>query len=284
MAKGRKSSKESVFIEIQRLERAQARVFLLGTTPLLMNRMAAKAKQQLLVPPRTLNKAARASQLKHDPPAEYRDSVYMCRDDKAPTAVHIPNNAIKKSMASASLDTPGATKAETGRLVKVLDGTVHIYGKPYLHMSVVRQAGPAKTPDIRTRAIFPEWCCSVSIQYIRQRIRENDILNLVGNAGDVAGVGDGRTEKGTFDFGSWEIVAHDDPRWQKIARTQGRKVQLAALEKIECFDEDSEELLAWYQEEIRRREQEPKTTKKAPVEVVIAKNGGKRNGRKGAEH
>jgi len=258
---------------IQRLERAMVRLNVLGISPLVMNRMPAKAKQQLLLPRRMLNKAARESVLKHNPPEEYRDSIYKCRDDAAPTYVHIPNGAFKKAMAQAAVDTPGATKAETGRLVKVLDVTVHLFGKPYLYMDVVRQAGISHTPDIRTRAMFPEWACQLTVQYIRTRIREQDIINLMANAGDITGIGDGRTEKGTFDYGSWELVDSDDKRWREIVKTQGRKVQLAAMEKPEAIDEDTEELLAWYHAEIIRREQEPTTLKsrkrKASEDVFV---------------
>jgi hypothetical protein len=277
-----KSSKKSEAVEqiiaIQRLERATTTMYLLGTSALIMNRMAAKAKQQLLYPDRKLNKAEREARIKHNPPEEYRDSVYRCRDDKAPTYVHAPNGALKKAMAQAAIDTPGATKAETGRLVKILDDTVHVYGKPFLFMAVVRQAGPAKTPDIRTRAIFPQWCLKVSIQYIRQKIREQDIVNLIANAGDITGIGDGRTEKGTFDFGGWEIVHADDPRWREIAKTGGRSVQLHAMQNPECFDEDTEELLSWYQSEIIRREVDKKP--KAPIETVVAASKQKANGGK----
>ena len=225
------TTKEVQIAAIQRLERATVQICVLGTSPLVMNRMPAKAKQQLLLPRRTLNKAAREQVLKHDPVAEYRDSIYRCREERAPTLIHIPNGAFKKAMAQAAIDTPGATKAETGRLVKVLDETVFLYGKPFLYMDVVRMAGFSKAPDIRTRAMFPKWACRLTVQYIRTRIREQDIANLMGNAGDITGIGDGRTEKGTFDYGSWELVDADDKQWLEIVKTQGRKVQLAAMEK-----------------------------------------------------
>jgi hypothetical protein len=270
---------EQQIVAIERLERGEVELYLLGTSPLIMNRLPKKAKEQLLLPARSLNKAAREAVLKHNPPNEFRDAVYRCRDGSAPTFVHVPDGAIKKAMAQAAIDTPGATKAETGRLVKILDPTVHLYGKPFLHMAVVRQAGINKTPDIRTRAIFPEWACKLTIRYIRTRIREMDIVNLNANAGDITGIGDGRTEKGTFDFGSWEIVDKTNPRWNAIVKQQGRKVQQLALDNPEPYDDDTKELLDWFGTEIVRRERggdsKPKKPK-AAIETVIAagKNGG----------
>jgi hypothetical protein len=264
-------------IQIQRLERATVTMYLLGTSALIMNRMAAKAKQHILYPPRKKNQAEREQVMKHDPIAEFRDAIYRCRDEHAPTLVHVPSGAFKKAMAQAAIDTPGATKAETGRLVKLLDETVHIYGKPFLYMAVVRTAGMSKTPDIRTRALFKQWACKITVQYIRQKIREQDIVNLLANAGDVTGVGDGRTEKGTFDYGSWEIVHENDPRWREIVKAGGRKVQEGAMANPECSDIDTEELYAWYQKEVIRREAD-RHAPKAPTAAVIA--AGKSNGRK----
>jgi hypothetical protein len=264
---------------ILRLTAATVKLYLLGTSALVMNRMPAKAKQQLLAPGRSLNKAARESQLKHNPPAEYRDSVYRCRDDGAPTLVHMPKGAFKKAIAQAAIDTPGATKAEIGRLVKIIDPTVHIFGTPYLYMDVVRQAGIAKTPDIRTRAMFPEWAASIEVQFIKDKIREIDIVNLVSNSGTICGIGDGRTEKGTYDFGSYELVSPNDSRWLTIAK-QGRKVQLAALQNPEPIDEDTSELFGWFEQEMVRRERERESKPKKPSHEAIAHASEKKaNGR-----
>ena len=241
-------------VRVERLERAEATLYLLGSDPLIMNRMAAKAKQQLLLPPRAKNRAEREMVLKHEPDLEYRDSVYRCRDSGAPTYVHFPSGSFKKAMANAAVDTPGATKAQSGRLIKVIDETVYIWGKPFLYMAVVRQAGFRAAPDIRTRAIFPKWATKITVQYVRNLIREQDIVNLLDGAGMIIGIGDGRTEKGTFNYGGWQIVAKDDKRWHDIVRTGGRVVQEAAMRNPECFDEDTEELYSWYHAEVIRRE------------------------------
>jgi hypothetical protein len=254
--KTQKTEQVDAFITVEKLDRAEMKVHLLGSTALVMNRMPAKARQQLLWPMRKLNKAAREQTQKHNPYLEYRDSIYRCSDPHAPTLVHIPNGAIKKAMANAAIDIPGATKAQIGRLVKVLDPTVHIYGKPFLYMDIVRQAGINKTPDIRTRAMFPTWACSLTIRYIRNLIREQDVYNLLDAAGDIIGIGDGRTEKGTFDNGSWIIVDPDDKQWHAIVKNGGRKAQEAAMAKPEAINSDTEELLAWFDTEVVRREKE----------------------------
>ena len=230
---------------------------LLGTSPLIMNRFQEKEKRRILLPPRAQNRAARATSLKHNPREEFRNSIYRCRDENAPTLVHLPDNALKKAMAQVAIDTPGATKAEIGRLVTITSPTVHLYGIPLLHMAMVRQADIKKTPDIRTRAYFPQWACKVEIRYIRDLVTMDDILRLLTNAGVITGVGDGRQEKGSFSFGLWELVAHNDPRWLEIVKTGGRAAQKAAMENPKFADDDSAELLGWYDTEIVNRRDTP---------------------------
>jgi hypothetical protein len=246
---------------------------LLGTSPLIMNRFQEKEKRRILLPPRAQNRAARATSLKHNPREEFRNSIYRCRDENAPTLVHLPDNALKKAMAQAAIDTPGATKAAIGRLVTITSPTVHVYGIPHLHMAMVRQADFKKTPDVRTRAYFPQWACKVEVRYIRDLIHMDDILHLLQNAGLIVGVGDGRQEKGSFSFGCWQIVAHDDPQFLEIVKTGGRTAQIAAMEEPRFADDDSAELLAWYDVEIRKRLDHPpqpavKTKRGAQKEAV----------------
>jgi hypothetical protein len=265
---------------IERLERGTCALYFIGKSPLVMNRMTKKAKETLLLPAPSKNKAARAQSLKHDPIAEFRDSIYRCRDDKAPTLCHMPNGAFKKALAQAAIDIPGATKAEIGRLVKVVDPTVHIYGVPYLYMDVVRMAGVAKTPDIRTRAKFPEWAFKLTLQYIRTKIREQDIVNLADAAGDIIGIGDGRTERGSFSNGEFELVSDSDERFLKIIRTQARKAQQAAMNEPVCADSDSEELLAWYNAEIIRREKDRGERVRIPKTTMPPVGNGKKRARR----
>src|SRR5262245_13753322 len=278
-------------VQILRIEKATATFYVLGTTPLVMNRMPKKAREHLLLPPRQRNKAELQATLKHNPPAEFNDAIYRCRESTAPTLIHLPNGCFKKAIAQAAIDIPGATKAQIGRLVSVQDVTVHLYGKPWLYMDVVRLAGPSHAPDIRTRAMFPEWACKVTLGFIKRLIIERDLMNLFAAAGLITGIGDGRTEKGSRDNGQWELVSATNPAWNRIVREQGRKVQEEAMRAAEAVDADSEELLAWYGQEIVRREQEPEMQEeeeeveitasgKEAIAMLQAEQDTKRNGRR----
>jgi hypothetical protein len=280
-----KSEQSQQAVSILRIDQVYLKARILFKTPLIMNRLPKKAREQLLIPPPPKNKAARQQTLKHDPIAEYRDSVYRCRDPESPTLVHLPNGAFKKAMAQAAIDIPGATKAQIGRLVSITDPTVFLYGTPYLYSAVVRQAGINRAPDIRTRAIFPQAACEIRIGFIRQLINEGDLLCLLSAAGLITGIGDGRTEKGTFDFGAYDVMEPDSPdlaQWQSIVAKQGRKAQEAALETPEAYDEDTEELLAYFQAEMVRRDR-PRSKEEAVIADEQVKKARQRNGRKAAQ-
>jgi hypothetical protein len=45
----------------------------------------------------------------------------------------------------------------------------------------------------------------------------------------------------------------DDPELLEIVQTGGRSVQQAAMDKPEAYDQSTEELLQWFDVEVRRR-------------------------------
>ena len=245
-------------VDIAELKKDTITVRLLSTASLVMNRMTQKTQMQLLLPPRKQkNVAELEANLKHDPLAEFRNSIYRCRDENAPTLLHMPNGSFKKAIASTAIDTPGATKAQIGRLVTIESETVHVFGLPLLYMCPVRMADIRRTPDIRTRALIAEWAVELKIGFISSIVKARNIITLVHNAGLTTGVGDGRQEKGSLSHGLWRIVGPDDENWNRIVQNGGRAAQVAAMQEPMFADEDSEELFTWYQSEIIRREITP---------------------------
>jgi hypothetical protein len=243
-------------ISVIEIDRGEAAFCIIGGTSLIFNRMSAKAKRQLLLPSGRMNEAERSTKLKHDPEAEYRDSVYRNPGDQPPTRLKFPAAAFKGAMETAALDSPGSKKTEVGRRVFMPDDNVDLYGVPRLLMSVVRSADMARTPDIRTRAIVSEWACIVRVGFAVPLVTVKAISRLLATGGIVSGVGDWRQEKGSGNHGTYRICNHDDPDFQRIIATGGRAAQDAALDKYQCYDEETEELLVWYLEEILRRGRE----------------------------
>jgi hypothetical protein len=241
--------------EIQILEVVKGRMdfCILGTSPLIMNRMSQKVWFELLAPKGKKTAVEKASSLKHDPIKEFRDSPYRIADEKAPTLLALLPTAFKRAMGTAALDTPGAKKAQIGRLVYIEGEQLPVYGVPKVFMAITRSADMNRTPDVRTRAILPEWACSLSITFTKPILREQSIANLLAAAGFQSGVGDWRQEKGSGSYGSFKLVADDDKDFKRIVATQGRAAQQAALDEPEAYNEETREMLGWFDAEIARR-------------------------------
>jgi len=240
-------------VHIEACEQDTIIVAIVGTSPLIFNRMSEKARQQLLMGAGKKTAAEKAGQAKHNPLAEYRASPYRMRADDAPTLLGFPSSAFKGAMETAALETPGAKKAQVGRLISVSWDNVAIYGVPEIFCSITRSADMAKTPDVRTRAIVPEWAAMLSVSFVTPTLRAPMVLTLLANAGIVSGIGDWRQEKGAGNFGAFRVTNPDDEQFQRIVKSGGRAVQEAALERPRAFDAETAELLEWYGQEVGRR-------------------------------
>ncbi len=250
MATKAKSS-SSDEIEITPIAKGRLNFCILGTTPFIANTMSEKARREILFPAGRKTTADRAGSLKHNPIVEYRASCYMLHD--APTAVGIMATAFKSALRNAALDIPGSSKSQIGRLTYVMGDYVPMFGIPQLSMMIVRSSDMNRTPDVRTRAIFPEWAAVVSIEYVTPILRPNAVVNLLAAAGITQGVGDGRPEKGKMSYGQFEIVSEDDSRFVDIVRSGGKAAQMEALRDPQCYDPETEKLYSWFVESANKR-------------------------------
>lgn len=248
----KKSGTEIPFIDVPETSIASLELGVVGITPYLHNRMAEKARQELLYPKGRKNAAEKATSLKHEPVEEFRASPYTLTAEDSPTLLAAMASSFKGSMMTAALDLPGSNKTQIGRLVWVEGYHIPLWGTAQLHMSVTRSADMARTPDIRTRAISPEWACIFTISYVKPLVTEKAIINLLQTGGRSAGVGDWRPQKGKGTFGQFRLVNLDDPDLLKIQEL-GRDIQIEAIEAAKPFDAESAELLDWYTNERKER-------------------------------
>ena len=130
---------------------------------------------------------------------------------------------------------------------------VPIYGEPKIFSAVTRSADMNKTPDVRTRAIIPEWASVINISYVAPTITVPMIMTLLTNAGIVSGVGDFRQEKGAGSFGRFKIVDADDAEFLRIVSEGNKEVQESALENPTPFDDETAALLEFFDSEVNRR-------------------------------
>ena len=239
-------------IEIQAPQYSQIDAFVLGTTPFICNRQSEKVKHELLSPA-VKSRAARAQRLKHDPLLEFRSSPYTLTDPGAPTLLAFLSVAFKKAMMTAALDTPGANKTQIGRLVRVEGERIPLWGVPRLHMSITREASIKRTPDVRTRAILPRWACRLQITFPSSIIKPPSIMNLLSAAGQFAGIGDWRTEKGSGNYGSFKVVNEGDKEFDEVVAAGGRDAQEEAMGSPTPYDEEAAALLEWWLEDATQR-------------------------------
>ncbi len=242
-------------VEFEALRRGVVRLRILGSTPFIANRMSEKVKGDLLNPPPPMNAAEKASRLKHQPLQEYRDSPYRMRGGQ-PTELAVLGAMFHKAMASAAVDMPGAAKSQIGRLSWVQEDRIPLYGIPQMMMAVTVQAGISGAPDVRTRVIVPQWACELTIQFAVPILSELTILKLVSAAGLIRGIGDWRIEKGSGNYGGFDIVEENDPRWLDIVANGGGDAQRAALEDPEFYDDETESMYRWFLDDVRKRGRE----------------------------
>lgn len=240
-------------IVIEPLSLETVAVAIVGKTPLIMHRMSEKAKQELLMPKGRKTAADKATTLKHDPIGEFRAAAYVMHDEMRPTYFGLPSALLKRSMMDAALRIPGAKKTEIAQLVHVEHTMTDVYGLPEVFCAVTRSSDMNRTPDVRTRPIFPEWAAFVEITYAVPFLTQRSILNLLTAAGQICGLGDWRLQKGG-PYGAFLVTdPEQDERFQRIVETQGKAAQIAALEKALPYDSETQELLDWYEGELVAR-------------------------------
>ena len=247
----KKETSTEIFVTEQRRETLN--FCILGTTPLIHNRMSQKVLQTLLFPAPRKNAAEKASSLKHNPLQEYRDSPYTSLEESDPTLITFLATGFKGGMMTAALDMPGVAKTQIKRQVYVDGQIVHIYGVPEMMMAVTRSADMNKTPDIRTRAVMRKWACYLSMSYTVPLLNQQSVSNLLAAAGIVSGLGDWRQEKGSGNFGCYKLTTADDPEFLEVIATGGRQAQKDALENPKFYDQETEELYSWFETETKRR-------------------------------
>ena len=232
-------AKQQDAIVIQTVEREKVTIQLIGTSGLYCHRMSAKAKNQLMLGGRKKSAAERV-ELKHDPLAEFIDSMHVRPGMFEGTDIVFPAMALKSAMATAALVVAGIRKTDVQRLVYIRDEFVPVYGVPRVRMDITRSADINKTPDVRTRAYFREWATQITVEFVRPVLSNTAIMALLYNAGVVCGIGDFRQEKGKGSYGTFE------PTSSIPVALMDHAAQRVALDNPEHDNEETKELLEVY--------------------------------------
>ena len=236
-------------INISQITMDSVIVRLIGNTGLYCHKMSAKAKQQLMLGARKKT-AAEKLLVKHHPREEFRASMHVHKGVHENSHVLFPAMAIKSAMGTAALVIPGITKTQVQRLVFIPKEMVPIFGIPKLRMDIARSSDINRTPDIRTRAYFPEWAIELEIKFSKPTLSRKAIATLLHNAGILVGIGDNRQEKGKGSYGTFGV---DMVPGELPAHMRDAEAQWEAIENPQPENLDSEELLAEFDNEMENR-------------------------------
>ena len=270
-------------VSITEIQLTKVTFNLVGESPLVLHAVSFKNKGQLLYPSKKKNQAEKDSSMKHDPFQEFCDAAYKFHDDDQPTRLYMPGGAFHGAMANAAIDMVGAKKSQIGRLTNIVGDKIAVWGVPKIYSTIVRSSDIARTPDLRTLPILPKWAATITVQFVGSLIKTASVANLLGAAGVIIGIGDGRPEKGKLAFGKFRVCADNDSEFLSIIKSGGRKAQDEAIKNPAFYDTETEELLSWFVEEKNRRHAAPAKEPKTPaLHVAAAKASTKRNGGKEA--
>ena len=236
---------------VQLFDRLTMPVLIEGQSPLIFNRMSAKAKRELLLS-KSAGKVKSGLDLKHDPPTEYRESLYHERGFHPDTAIFLPSVCFKKAIALAAVafgDKKVISGASVRRMSFIPGERTPIYGIPRLRCDIVRNAGINGAPDVRTRACLPRWFAEFEIQFPRKWGMEA-MATLIRNAGMISGVGDWRQEKGSGNFGLFDLV---QSRAAFDRELMDADAQWGAIENPEPYDSETALLLSEWSDYVATR-------------------------------
>ena len=235
-------------ITVKAITASRMTVRIKGTNALILNRMPEKARLTLLVGGGS-KKSKGSGELKHHPYEEFRSAMQITPGLYHDTDIVFPAVAFKNAMGTAAIYADDVNKTDIRRLVYIPDEWIPIYGVPRMRLDVMRQAGMARTPDIRTRATIREWWTEFSLDYLSP-LSVSVVATLLSNAGVMCGIGDSRQELGKGSFGTWELTSDKVPN---VLRNI--EAQRAAIVDPMPHDDDSQsgDLLEMFHAEVEKR-------------------------------
>lgn len=178
---------ETVRIEVPKININHMELVLIGDSPLISHRWSEKARKQML--DKQMKKAKTAKEAK-DPERDFRESLY----DHPDGGYGFPCVAFKNAAVGACRFSDGIKMTEARGAFHVVGELAKIEGhEPTMREDMVRVG--MGTADIRYRGQFEKWSVRLFIDYNRDALSPEQIVNLFNLAGFGVGVGEWRPEK-----------------------------------------------------------------------------------------
>lgn len=197
------TKKESVGIELPKLDIRMMDVVVVGDSPLIVHAWSEKAKREML---NKQQKKARGAKEAKDPQGDFEASLYRLADG----GYGFPSIAFKTAAVTACTSIAGVMKIEARQAFHIIGEDVDVTGvfpgTMARHNLIRIEGGTPKmredmvrvgmgTADLRYRAEFANWHAKLLVRYNGNVLSEEQILNILNVAGFGVGVGEWRPEK-----------------------------------------------------------------------------------------
>jgi hypothetical protein len=182
-------ARKNVDATIAEMSIRQARITLVGDSPLIVHAWSAKAKKEIL--DKQMKKAKSAKEAK-DPQALFNEALYRMPGQ---TDVYgFPSVAFKASAVDACSMVSDMTKVNARGAFHIIGDMVELkYGKLSQREDMVRIG--MGTADIRIRPEFSGWSVELNIRYNSGVISLDQLATLFNTAGFSIGVGEWRPQR-----------------------------------------------------------------------------------------
>lgn len=201
MATLKKAKEEQVGITIPAIQIKQAKIHIVGDSPLIVHAWSEKAKRQMLE--KQLKKATAGKEAR-DPWREYCDSLYWLSDKpENPTQEDIdkarfgfPATAIKAAAVDAAYQMGAIDRKTVMRAsFHIIGDMIEIIGKPTIREDMVRLGGISSPADLRYRGEFKKWEMEFFVQYAPLAVSLEQVVNAINLGGFGCGLGEWRPAK-----------------------------------------------------------------------------------------
>jgi len=177
-------------IIIPKLDLRTMQVRIVGDAALIVNRFSEKSKRQMFE--KQTGVAGVGHEFK-DPAEDYEGSLHRLPGQAGHYG--FPAQGFKKCAVTACTSLGRSiTKEAAKQAFHVLGDLIEIVGTPSMREDMVR-VGRSKAADLRYRAEFKQWSCTLTIRYNTRVLSDEQIINLFNVAGFAVGVGEWRPEK-----------------------------------------------------------------------------------------
>lgn len=212
----KKTSTESVAIEIPQLKLETAVIHVKGDTPLIVHKWSEKAKKEIR--DKQMKKATTKKEAK-DPVADFIDTLYWLDgepEEKTTEAFEkamengarfgFPATGFKQCAIIGAYRLGADIKTTVAKAAIIIPCEyIEIKGKAVtMREDMVKVGGISKVADIRYRAQIEDWVADIPVRYASNVMSLEQVINLFNLGGFACGVGEWRNEKNGV-FGSFHV-------------------------------------------------------------------------------